>query len=67
MGRLPPQSRQWLQYSGMALEMGVLIFLGVMAGKYLDQRFQMSRPVFTLLGVLLFTAAAIFRVIRSLR
>lgn len=55
-----------MQYTGMGLEMGVLIFIGVWLGKRVDLWLHMEKPVFMLVGVLLFTLAAIYRVIKSL-
>jgi len=63
---MSPGSRRFLAYSGMALEMGVLIFLGLWIGKQVDRWLHLDKPWFLLLFTLLFTAAAIFRVIRSL-
>lgn len=51
----------------MALEMGVLIFIGMWIGKRIDRWLHLEKPWFMLLGTLLFTAAAIYRVIRALR
>ncbi|MBP6184821.1 MAG: AtpZ/AtpI family protein [Saprospiraceae bacterium] len=60
------KNRRFIQYTGMGLEMGVLIFIGVWLGKRVDLWLQMEKPVFMLIGVLLFTLAAIYRVIKSL-
>lgn len=62
-----PPDRRFLVFSGMALEMGVWIFAGLWLGKQLDRFLGLEKPVFMLLGTLLFTALAIYRVIRSLR
>ncbi len=67
MTRLSPGSRRWLTFSGMALEMGVLIFIGLWIGKKVDAWLHLEKPWFMLLFTLLFTAAAISRVIRSLQ
>ncbi len=50
----------------MGLEMGMLIFIGVWLGKRVDLWLHMEKPVFMLIGVLLFTLASIYRVIKSL-
>lgn len=67
MSRISPGSRRFLAFSGMALEMGVLIFIGMWIGKRIDRWLHLEKPWFMLLGTLLFTAAAIYRVIRALR
>lgn len=55
-----------MQYTGMALEMGLLIFAGAWLGRKLDQWLALDKPIFTLILTLLFTVGAIYRVIKSL-
>ena len=62
----PKRTKQYLQFTGMAMEMGVLIFIGVWLGKQIDRWLVLDKPYFMLLLTLLFTVAAIYRVIRSL-
>lgn len=66
MKERPGNSRKFIQYSGMAIEMGVLIFIGVWLGRWMDRYFAMEKPVFLVIMTLFFTTASIFRVIRSL-
>jgi F0F1-type ATP synthase assembly protein I len=67
VSRLTAGSRRFLTFTGMALEMGVLIFIGLWLGKRMDRWLELEKPWFMMLFTLLFTAAAIYRVIRSLR
>jgi F0F1-type ATP synthase assembly protein I len=67
VSRLTAGSRRFLTFSGMALEMFVLIFIGLWLGKRMDRWLELEKPWFMMLFTLLFTAAAIYRVIRSLR
>lgn len=65
MAQLPQGSKKYLQLTGAAMEMGVLIFLGLWIGKQIDKALMLSKPWFTLLFTLLFMAAAIYRMIRQ--
>ena len=60
-------TRKVMQFSGMAMEMGVLIFAGAWLGKQVDRYLGLQKPYFLLAGTLLFTLAAIYRVVRDLR
>lgn len=60
-------SRKIMQFSGMAMEMGILIFAGAWLGKQVDRYLDLQKPYFLLAGTLLFTLAAIYRVVRDLR
>lgn len=66
MSRAPRNARNYVQYTGMALEMGLLIFAGAWLGRKLDLWLALEKPVFTLVLTLLFTVGAIYRVIKSL-
>lgn len=66
MVQVSDKSKRFVQYTGMALEMGALIFIGLWLGKRVDRWLELEKPVFMLIGTLLFTVAAIYRVIRSL-
>ena len=60
-------TKKFMQFSGMAMEMGILIFVGAWLGKQVDHYFHLPKPYFLLTGTLLFTLAAIYRVVRDLR
>lgn len=66
MSKAPRNARNYVQYTGMALEMGLLIFAGAWLGRRLDEWLALDKPVFTLVLTLLFTVGAIYRVIKSL-
>jgi F0F1-type ATP synthase assembly protein I len=53
------------KYSGMAIQMGITIFLAVYAGMALDEKIGTATPWFTLLFSLLGVSAAIYIVIRT--
>lgn len=50
------QARQFMQYSGMAMQMGIIIVVGVFAGQKLDAYFQ-TAP-YLLVGMALFSIFA---------
>ena len=59
-------SSDYGKYSGMALQMGITITIGVYSGKKLDEWLAVSRfPVFTIILSLLSVFAAMYFVIRG--
>ncbi|MBK8879595.1 MAG: AtpZ/AtpI family protein [Haliscomenobacter sp.] len=52
--------RDLAKYSGLAFQIGFIILAGAMLGKWLDGRFQFSKPVFTLCLSLLSVFAALY-------
>lgn len=56
----------FLQFSGIAFQMGLTIFLGAYAGKYLDNKYQLEDKWFTISLTLFAVAAALFNIIRQL-
>ena len=57
--------KNYLKYSGMALQMGLTILLGVLAGQQLDKYFGNSRPVFTIVLALLSIFAALYLALKD--
>lgn len=59
-------AQNYMKYSGMAIQMGVIILIGTYAGTWLDERFQTSTPWFTV-GLALFSIfAALYVVLKDL-
>jgi hypothetical protein len=56
----------YLKYSGMAIQMGIIILMGAWAGKKLDHHFQFQTPWMTLSGSLLAVAAALYISLKDL-
>lgn len=55
-----------MKYSGMAIQMGVIILLGVWAGMKLDERFRNQTPWFTV-GMSIFSIfAALYIALKDL-
>jgi len=53
--------------SGIAFEMGVIIFIAVKGGKWLDNHYHTEKKLFTLLSTLLGLVVAIWMVLRRLK
>lgn len=60
------QLNKFAQLIGVALQMGITIYLGVYLGKWLDQYYETSK-VFTLICTLLALAASLWSVISQLK
>lgn len=55
-----------MKYSGMAIQMGVIILVGTYAGSWLDERMQTSTPWFTVGLALLSIFAALYITLKDL-
>ncbi|MDT0538747.1 AtpZ/AtpI family protein [Croceitalea sp. P059] len=53
--------------SGIAFEMGAIIFLAVKGGNWLDENYEMEKPIFTLILTLFGVAIAIYVVLQHLK
>jgi hypothetical protein len=55
----------YMQYSGMAIQMVVIILAGVWAGKQLDKWLAFKFPIFTLILSLLSVFGAVYYVVKD--
>lgn len=55
----------WVVFSGVAIQMGVTIFLFVRGGQWLDVAYNDSGKLYTVLGTLLGVALSLFLVVRQ--
>ena len=62
----PRQVNQYLKYSGMALQLFVLLAAGAWLGQLLDKKLGTSQPYFTILLILLFGGVFFYRLIKDL-
>ncbi|MGW9684638.1 AtpZ/AtpI family protein [Flagellimonas sp. 2504JD1-5] len=53
--------------SGIAFEMGAIIFLAVKGGKWLDDHYQNEKNIFTVIATLLGVAISIWVVLQQLK
>ncbi len=60
-------SRSFLQYTSMALQMIVTIVGATFLGRYVDQKAQNKFPLGTLLGVFIGLGITFYRVFQSLK
>ena len=58
------QLKNYARYSGLAIEMGVIIFAGAFGGLKLDQKFDLA-PLFTLIFTILALIMAIYIAIKD--
>ena len=71
--RRPPEKedagdrlRDYARYSGMAFQMGIIILVGTLIGKKLDEYFQLQRPYLTVFFALLSIFAALYLALKDL-
>jgi len=53
--------------SGIAFEMGAIIFLSVKAGVWLDERYQNDKKIYTAIATLIGVAISIWLVLRQIK
>jgi hypothetical protein len=62
----PSQSNQYLKYSGIVFQLFALLGLGAWLGQYLDAKLNTADPYFTILFILLFSAAFFYKLVKDL-
>jgi len=60
------KGRDYMKYSGMVFQMGIIILIGTWGGKKLDERLQTSKPYFTVGLALLSIVVALYVVLKDL-
>lgn len=55
----------WLSLSGIAIQMGVIIFLGAKAGQWLDENYAESGTTYTVVLTLFSVAISMYLVIKQ--
>lgn len=58
--------KAYLKYSGIAFQVGVIIFIGVYAGLKLDEHLGLENPLFTVAGTLLGLALGLYYMVKQL-
>ena len=59
-------SNQYLKYSGMAVQLFVLIGVGAWLGQIIDRKLSTPEPYFTIILILLFTGGFFYRLVKEL-
>jgi F0F1-type ATP synthase assembly protein I len=64
--RDPRQVNLYLKYSGMALQLFVLLGVGAWLGQWLDKKLATPQPYFTIILILLFMGGFFYRLVKDL-
>ncbi len=59
------QANKWLVFMNIPFQMGLIIFLGVMIGQCLDEKFKIEGSILTIVFSLLAVFIALYNVIRQ--
>lgn len=59
------QVNKWLVFMNIPFQMGLIIFLGVMLGQWLDEKFKIEGVILTIVFSLLAVFIALYNVIRQ--
>lgn len=59
------QANKWLVFMNIPFQMGLIIFLGVILGQWLDEKFKIEGSVLTIVFSLLAVFIALYNVIRQ--
>jgi uncharacterized membrane protein YeaQ/YmgE (transglycosylase-associated protein family) len=60
-----PALNNWAKYTGLAIQMGVIIAAGAWGGQQLDKKFGTEKPVFSVICMLLAVFGAIYLAIKD--
>ena len=61
------QFRNYIVFSGIAVQMGLTIYLGVLFGKWLDSKIASEKKYFTILFTLVSLLISIYSVVKQLK
>ncbi len=61
----PKKSRFWLSLTGIAVQMGVIIYLGAWLGQWLDEKEGSENNTYTIFFTLLAVAVAMYLVVKQ--
>lgn len=50
-----------MQYSGLGFQFAAMIAIGIFVGKWLDKKFEMTKPVFVLVLTLVFFVGFMYK------
>lgn len=59
------QANKWLVFMNIPFQMGLIIFLGVIFGQWLDRKFKIEGSILTIVFSLLAVFIALYNVIRQ--
>lgn len=55
-----------IQFSGIGLQMGILIYFGSILGKWIDEKYGFEKPIFTLTIIIFCFSISMYTLIRKL-
>ena len=59
------QAKYWLGLTGIAVQMGVIIYLGAKAGNWLDEKYENKENTYTIVLTLVAVAIAMYLVVQQ--
>ena len=65
MSKSKNQTKYWLSLTGIAVQMGVIIYLGAKAGNWLDTTYGNEKNTYTIVLTLLAVAIAMYLVVKQ--
>ncbi len=65
MNKKPSNTKYWLTLTGIAVQMGVIIYLGAAGGGWLDEKYSDGKNTYTVLLTLLAVAISMYLVVRQ--
>ncbi len=65
MSKPKNQAKYWLSLTGIAVQMGVVIYLGSWLGRWLDEKYAKENSMFTIILTLLAVVVSMYLVIKQ--
>ena len=65
MSKPKNQTKYWLSLTGIAVQMGVIIYLGSWLGEWLDDKYQKDNNMFTIILTLSAVVVSMYLVIKQ--
>jgi len=65
MSKRKKETKYWLSLTGIAVQMGVIIYLGARAGQWLDEEYENEKNSYTIILTLLAVAISMYLVIKQ--
>jgi len=65
MSKGKKEVKYWLSLTGIAVQMGVIIYLGARLGQWLDMKYQNEKNTFTIILTLFAVAISMYLVIQQ--
>ncbi len=65
MSKPKNQTKYWLSLTGIAVQMGVIIYLGAWFGGWLDEKYQKDNNIFTIVFTLFAVVISMYLVIKQ--